>query len=416
MKNFEEEIKNNVNYLIDKEKIPGENKLRNKLDKTLEKCEDIMNFSQYSKNFAEPLNLNDFFSLTLFQLLKSISKNGEQQISKNDLLIFFESYSFENEKLKANPKTRDIKGIINKIGNLGAPLNYAIEIIPFRKNGIIPSSELIKYLNDFYNGSLLKNDLINIVFFIDTKKIGIINYEQIQLFLNKYCDIFSYKLELQIIVCNICKENYFNAESYFNEDKFEDIIKNKNIINKKQHNLLLQNICSNDKNKTNLFNYLAKNGNDYSLEYLINLLNRYFELDPIYKKDSYIINMNKNAEIESEDDGNEDMLPNKNIIEETLKCINLGEQGIIAINEFIMKLKRKYRKKLVEKIDKKKKGFITFPEFIKNIIDIYGTNIDLNYKLCAQYLYKKYIKNPNKIQQFLIDKAKTISIHSYLSY
>ncbi len=415
-KTFEQEIKNNVNYLIDKENNNDttDNKLRKQLNKILENCDDIMNYSEYNKKFAEPLNLNDFFSLTLFQLLKTISNKGEQQISKYDLLMFFESYSFENEKLKTPTKKKDIKELINKIEELGAPLNYSLEIIPFRRNGIIPSSELIKYLNDFYNGSILKNDLITIVFFIDTKKIDIINYEQLQLFLNKYCNIFSFKLELQIIVCNLCKDNYFNAESYFDRNKFRDIIGNKNIINKKQHNILLKDICSNDKNKMQLFNYLAKNGKNYDLEYLFNLLNMYFELDPKQTNGHLLVNNSKI--LESDDDVNEDVLPNKSIIEQVLKNINLGEKGIFSINEFIMKFKRKYRKKLLEKIDKKKKGFITFPEFIKNCIEIYGTNIDLNYKLCAQYLYKKYIKEPNNIQKFLLDKTKESFIQSYLTY
>ena len=70
----------------------------------------------------------------------------------------------------------------------------------------------------------------------------------------------------------------------------------------------------------------------------------------------------------------------------------------------------------MEKIDKDKKGFITFPKFIKNCIEIFGTNIDLNYKLCAQYLYKKYIKVPNKITKYLLNKTKSSNIYSFLSY
>ena len=163
-----------------------------------------------------------------------------------------------------------------------------------------------------------------------------------------------------------------------------------------------------------LFNYLAKNGKIYDLEYFINLLNMYFELDPIQTNGRLLINNSKISE--SDDDVNEDILPNKSIIEQVLKNINLGEKGIFSMNEFIMKFKRKYRKKLLEKIDKNKKGFITFPEFIKNCIEIYGTNIDLNYKLCAQYLYKKYIKEPSNIQNFLLDKAKQSFINSYLTY
>ena len=413
-KNFEQELKRKVNYLEYKENNKGNSKENNfeiKLNKILENCDEIMNYSNYKKNFSAPLRLDEFFSLILFQLLKTFSKNGEQQISKTDLLMFFESYSLENNKININKITKsrkkDIKEIIKKVEQVGAPINYAIEILPFRSNGIIPSSELIKYLSIFYNESISKNDLMNIVFFIDERKIGVVNYEQIQLFLNKYCKIYSIKLELQIIACNICKENYFDPEKYFN-NKYKDEIENNNIINKNKHNLLLKNICSNDINKDYLFDYLSKNANNYNFENLLNLLKGYFELDMNYED-------NKNFQ-NKEDNNLEDELPSKNIVEQILKNIELGEKGIFSINEFIMKFKRNYRKKLLEKIDKEKKGFITFPEFIKNCHEIYGTNIDLNYKLCAQYLFKKYINNPNKIQKFLLDKTKSKNIYSYFTY
>ena len=417
-KNFEKEIKENVNLLIDKENNNSNsraNKLRNELNQTLEKCDEIMNFSEYKKHFSEPLGLNEFFSLILFQLLKTFSKKGEQQISKNDLLLFFESYSFENDKsnLFSSNKTKkkDIKEVINNINKIGAPLKYSFEIIPFRKNGIIPSSELIRYLNEFYNGSISKNDLLFIVFFIDKEKVGIINYEKIQLFLNDYCKTNSIKLELQIIVCNLCKYNYYNAETYFNKKEIKKIIGTKNIINKKQHNEILNKICTNDKNKNLLFYYLAEDGKEYNLQTLIDLLNGYFELEPNKNDILNITDKNKNEEIEEDTS-----LPDKNIVEQVLKNINLGKEGILSINEFIMKFKKNYRKKLLEKLDKDKKGFISFSSFIKNLIEIYGTNIDLNYKLCAQYLFKKYIKDSNKIQKFLLKKAKVSNIQTYLTH
>ena len=407
---FEKEVKRNINYFVDKEDNKGnlKDKLKNQLNKILEKCGDIMNYAKYKKYFSKPLHLNQFFSLILFQLLKTFSKNGEQIIYKNDLLIFFESYSVENDKINLNNlngyNKKDIKEIIQYIENLGPPLKYALEIIPFRSNGIIPSSELIKYLYDFYNGSISKNYLMYIVFLIDIKKRGIINYEQIQLFLNKYCKEFSIKLEIQIIACNICKTNKFNAENYFN--KFKNIIKNNNLINQQEHNIILHNICSNNKNREQLFNYLAKNGNNYCLNNLTDLLNGYFELDNNYKFNDIL----------EKEEVSGDLFPDKDVVEKVMKTINLGKKGYISINEFIMRFKRNYRKKLLAKIDKNKKGFISFSEFIKNCIKIYGINIDLNYKLCAQYLFKKYIKNPNKIQKYLLDKTNLLNINSYLSY
>ena len=409
---FEQEMKRNINYLEEKNDNKGnsnENILEKELNKILENCDDIMNYSKYKNDFSEPLQLDEFFSLILFQLLKTISKKGEQQISKNDLLMFFESYSHESNQMNIinlnKSKKKDIKSILNTIEEFGAPIKYALEIIPFRSNGIIPTSELIKYLNKFYNGSISKNDLMNIVFFIDERKIGIINYELIQLFINKYCKDFSLKLEIQIIACNICKVNFYNGEKYFNSI-LKDKIEKYKIINKSKHNLLLNKICSNNKNKELLFDYLSKNGNNYQLENLIDLINGYFELDMNYEDNKDIQNKEKY----------DDVLPNKDMIEQVLKNIDLGEKATLSINEFIMKLKKNYRKKLIEKIDKEKKGFISFPELIKVLIELYGTNIDLNYKLCAQYLFKKYIKDSNKIEKYLLKKTKSSNIYAYLSY
>ena len=83
---FEQEIKRNINYIEDKKE---DNKLDDELKKILQNCDDKMDYSKYKKDFAEPLQLDEFFSLILFQLLKTFSKNGVQEISKNDLLIFF---------------------------------------------------------------------------------------------------------------------------------------------------------------------------------------------------------------------------------------------------------------------------------------------------------------------------------------
>ena len=169
----------------------------------------------------------------------------------------------------------------------------------------------------------------------------------------------------------------------------------------------MNNLCSNEKNKNKLFDLLSKNSKTYNLEKLTALLNGYFELD---------INYEENRNIGNKENILEESLPNKEVVEQVLKNINLGEKGDFSVNEFIMKFKKNYRKKLMEKIDKDKKGFITFPKFIKNCIEIFGTNIDLNYKLCAQYLYKKYIKVPNKITKYLLNKTKSSNIYSFLSY
>ena len=392
IKTFEREMENN---------IIKENIIKNKLNSILEKCNDTMNYQDYLIFFSKPLDLDEFFALIIFQLLKSFSPNGEQIVSKNDLLMFFESYSLNKKENKS--KNKDIKEIIKYIKKIGAPLKYAFEIIPFRKNGLIPSSELIKYLSKFYGERIPKNDLINIVFFIDKKKKGIISYEQIQIFLNKYCKDYSDLIELQVIACNIYKYNYNNAEEFFNQNKFEKIIENEDSINKKQHNLILKNMCSNSSNKENLFIYLSKNGKNYNVKRLFDLLNIYLGID-------------SNINNEGKENFNENALPNKSMVENILKEINIGENGNISLNEFIMKFKIRYRKQIISKLDNNKKGFISFPQFISQIITIYGTDIDLNYKLCAQYLYSKYIKDPDKIRKYIIKKANVSSIKEYISY
>ena len=116
-KTFEQEIKKNINYLEEKNDNKGnsnENNLEKELNKILENCDDIMNYSKYINDFSEPLQLDEFFSLILFQLLKTFSKKGEQQISKNDLLLFFESYSYESNKMNIINLNKNIKKILNQ--------------------------------------------------------------------------------------------------------------------------------------------------------------------------------------------------------------------------------------------------------------------------------------------------------------
>ena len=400
-------LKENIIYNTKKfEQEMVENSQKNDFNKIIDKCPEKMNYLQYLKTFANPLGFNEFFSLIIFQLLKTFTKKGEQIISKNDLIIFFDSYTFNKKEKK--PKKKEIKEILNNIQKIGAPIKYAFEIIPFRKNGLIPTSELIKYLNKFYGDNLPKSDLIDIVFFIDNKKNEIINYEQIQKFLNQYCKIFSELLELQIIACNINKYNFINSESYFNQRKIKNIIKNEKMINKDEHNIILNDICSNDSNKENLFIYLANNGKNYNLEKLIDLLNYYFEKDIDIKYNK----INK----EDENIENENLIPNKLMVENILKEIKLGVNGNISLNEFIMKFKKIYRKALLFKIDLDKKGYLTFPEFINQMIKIYGTDIDLNYKLCAQYFFLKFIKNPIKVREYILNKTNASFIETYITH
>ena len=259
---FQEEIKYYENYLNSTD--TNNSSSSSKLHKILKKCDDIMDYSNYTKNFSEPLKLNDLFSLTLFQLLKTISKNGTQLINKNDLLIFFDSFS--NKNLINEKKHKNIPNLIE----IGAPINFAFENLPFRKSGIIPSAELINHLYHFYNGAFNKNDLNLIVNYLDEQKNGLIEYKHLQIFLNQNYRIFSPSLELQVVACNIFKK-YKNCNDFFDKIKMDK-------IDKETHLTLLKNMCSNEINVSNLFLYLSNYSKYYHLEKFENLIFGYLEL------------------------------------------------------------------------------------------------------------------------------------------
>ena len=95
-------LKENIIYNTKKfEQEMVENSQKNEFNKIIDKCPEKMNYSQYLKTFANPLGFNEFFSLIIFQLLKAFTKKGEQIISKNDLIIFFDSYTFNKKEKKS---------------------------------------------------------------------------------------------------------------------------------------------------------------------------------------------------------------------------------------------------------------------------------------------------------------------------
>ena len=108
-------------------------------------------------------------------------------------------------------------------------------------------------------------------------------------------------------------------------------------------------------------------------------------------------------------------MPDKTTVENALKLINLGKNGHVSMNELLLKMKKGYRKSFSDKIDKKHKGFISFSDFINKCRKIYGTDINLNYKLCAQYLYKVFIVSPEQVKPYVLKKInKSESSNIYL--
>ena len=161
-----------------------------------------------------------------------------------------------------------------------------------------------------------------------------------------------------------------------------------------------------------LFIYLTNLSNDkfYDIQMLSNKINMYLEICKFYEN-----NQTKGDKTQKDEDKKDASdIPDKIILESALKLINLGAEGLISINELVSKVAKNYRKILSEKIDKNKMGLISYPDFIKRCREIYGTDINLNYKLCAQYLYKVFIKSGKKVEKYILHKLNQTNINVYL--
>ena len=426
---LDNEMKTIVRNLIDIKDYKGNDSLRcknlnEKVKEMLTDCPEKMNYSQFEDNFGKKLNINPSSINIIFHLLKQSSLKGEKQqlISKSDLLMFLQMYCFEEDKsnfvhgfnnhknLEGNEEglsILEIKNIVTKLEENGPPLKYSFEKIPFRGNGFVSCAEIIKYINNFYNNSIPKKELMKIISCIDEDQIGVVNYSQLQLFLYNYSNIetFSGLLEIQIISSNLYKKNYTKSEKYFKKFK----IKNDQEINKKEHNSILSHLCSNKKNKEKLYKYLINISKNkfYDLKLLTSKIDDFIQNDP------FII-LEKNKLEKKDDNEEEDLgLPDNTTLENALKLINLGQKGNVSMNELLLKMKKGYRKSLSKKLDRKNIGYITFPNFIKKCRKIYGTDINLNYKLCAQYLYKAFIFTPNQVKNYLLKKTNQTNINTY---
>ena len=263
-----------------------------------------------------------------------------------------------------------------------------------------------------------------IVKYIDLNKLGYINYNQIQMFLYDFSkkNQFSIDIELKIITVNINKKKFSSANEYFMSDKFKEIVKNYQKITKKQHSILLKELCSSNKNITELYYYLTgKSGiSTYDIRYLTDVIDGYLESDYYNKEkeESRLENEPKDNLTKSvwDEDQAEEKLPEQSVFEKALQNITLGDDGNLFINQLIKLIPNDCQKTIVKHIDKKRLGFVPFPDFISRCRDLFGIDINLNYKLCAQYLYKRFIKSPELVQSYLLEKINEKDILTYVTH
>ena len=426
MKYLEEGIKRIIYGIIDDDDFINTQYLKAKnfrenLKTILDICDDKMNLNQYNENFVRPMKIEPEISLTIFQLLKTISPEGEQLIFKNDLISFLESYIDDNQNLTPNENEDNSRNILKYLEKNGASLKYALEKIPFSRNGVLTINEIKNTLEQFYNGILTKRQISNIAFDIDTNQNGMINYLQLETFLYEYSpenisNKFSAILEIEYIASNIIKLGFKNADDYFSQSKFENLIKNTFNVSNEEHDIILSNITSSNNNRKELFNYLCKReGNEkgYSLNNLCNWINGYIIESGDYEE----LQENEESEID-EDKDDFGMMPDKKLIENAMKKIKVGSKGNISLNEFYMKFPIETRPALMRNIDREKNGYMSFNNFINRLREIYGSDTNLNYKLCAQYLYIKFIKSPDKIESYILSKSECPNndIDTYMSY
>ena len=432
--NFDLQMKNFVFNLLDKKDCTKDDharamRIHQKLKPIMKNCVEKMNLSQYNLFFSRPLNMEPILSMTIFQLLKTIMPNGEQLLDKNDLIMFLESYSANNDisniKLnkdinKEDQKIEGIQKIVETIEFYSSPIKFAFESIPFRRNGMITSSELMKYLQIYYGNSISKNDLMYIIKSMDAKKVGFINYNQMQMFLYNFSQKYKYSIniELKLITCNIYKKGFSLGSEYFMSDDFKGLVTNYQKITKKQHFHFFKDICSSNKNRKELYYYLTSLSGraTYDIRFITDIVDGYLEMDYYNKDREKKEEKIKKSKRQIKEDEIDEKLPEQKVFEKALQNINLGDDGNVFMNQLLRQIPSDCQKTIAFKFDKKWQGYVPFPEFISICRDIYGTDINLNYKLCGQYIYKKFIKSPELIQSYLLNRINELNIVTYLTY
>ena len=98
-----------------------------------------------------------------------------------------------------------------------------------------------------------------------------------------------------------------------------------------------------------------------------------------------------------------------------MRNIGIGNKGKISMYEILKNIKKENRKSIIKMIDKKQIGFVDFIKLINKLREIYGTEINLNYKLCAQYVFKVFINKPELIDDYILSKFEIDDINNYVT-
>ena len=388
-------------------------KFRENLKTIINNNNNQLNQTQYNLSFAKTLNIEPYVASTMFQLLKTISPTGEQLISQSDLFNFLESYIsispnvdiFDDNNYDTKLKTA--KSVFNMLQSSGPPLKFVLEKLPFCTKGVISICEVMKMFNMFY-GKILHPNYFTIIFnVLDQTHCGFISYTELQELLRKYGtkEKFSSLIEFQFMASELLKEEQLlTVNCYFNQDALKDKIQNVNCISKNEHDLIIDNLVTSNNVKFNLFEYLCKKSHNvqgYSLNILISLIEQFYVPEKIKSN----ISINEINRMNEEKLGGNISLTIKEI-ENAIMKISLGEKGSIAVFEFIKYIPENKRSEAAFFIDRNQCGFVEYPFFVSYLREAYGNSINLNVKLCAQYMYKQFIQNPNQINEFIISKLQ----------
>ena len=402
---FENEISSIVSSLIDREdktKIKNNSnellirKFNENLNTALKinKKEDDDNYeidityttTEFKEHFLKPLHISMQLGMTIFNLLKKQTKyvTAQDIISLNDIRLFFISF------LPPLTPPITIDEIIDMLERKGPSLIIALEEVPFNPTGFVAICEVMNILSSYYP-LFDRSDIMKIIEQIDKNKLGLVSFEQLQMFLyeNSKKDKFSYLLELKNIMSKLLSNNLIKgkSEEYFFSSSKEEFVRNYSNITKEEHEFLFKEL--NDNTATLSFFYdsiLMKQGSTkgYNMKTLCDELNYFSDSIEVFPVDESIL------------------LPNVYVIEEILQKIHLGMNGKISIFELSRKLKENQRALFSKEIDKDKNGSLTLKELINQLRKIYSHEINISIHLISEYIcYKNSFEGENKKEKII---------------
>jgi Ca2+-binding EF-hand superfamily protein len=444
MKEFEDSLRRFVLNLIDDDtsKLDVYNSKQN-LKKFREnlKCavrlEKTMNLQQFKDSFIKPLRMDMNLGIAVFQLIKIFSHKDEQLISQEDLITFLESYlDYDNNKLNENLSNSnfDVSNIVEMLENSGCPLKFILDNIPYNKNGFISCVDFIQLMEKFYP-SFNKSIFYKLLPELDQSRHGFIYYENLQNFLyeNSRREKFSILLEIKKMASAIdqleIKRNdevvYVQRTSldYFSNLNLPTQINNYNLIKKNEHFVLTDRLCSNQRMKEEIFQFLCResgNNNGYDITLLCEMIDIHRDINLMMENTFNIIN---SQGIDEEETFNEIineiqslLNSNKSLnFDKFLEKINLGEKGELSVIEIIKNFSLNLDKNkisiFIRSLDKNKTGSIPYPDFHYKLKDLFKDKYIGNINLNAKFIFLNFIKEEfnSDIKNFIFSKLSTIN-------